>query len=459
MLPYIKGAASVLLCGAEWANCRLTYLTMSKYQKSEILFARAKHVLAGGVSSEFRKFSHPHPLCFSHAHGSRIVDVDGNEYLDFALSQGPVTLGHGHPAVQAAVNAAAEEMQLGGSLHTDEVELAEKLQRLIPCAELMRFSVTGSEADHTAIRTARAVTGKNKFLRFEGHYHGWFDNMAYGVGGVSAVAMGDREQPSALPWTQGLPSLGQAECILLPWNDLELVERTVQKNSGDIAAIITEPIMCNSGCIEPQPGFLKGLRTLCDTLGMALIFDEVITGFRVHLGGAQAHYGVTPDLAIFAKAIANGYPLSVIAGRHKWMQPIAEGKVIHAGTTNASNPSIAAALATLTIMENEKVHAKLHSLGLRLAEGLRAAARDAGHHMLVQGPGPMLQVAFGPGGPARDYRDMLQFDKTRLSRFVFALQERGIRILSRGLWYISGAHSESEIDHAVDTVRAVLAEL
>lgn len=217
--------------------------------------------------------------------------------------------------------------------------------------------------------------------------------------------------------------------------------------------------MCNSGCLEPQPGFLKGLRTLCDTLGMALIFDEVITGFRVHLGGAQAHYWVTPDLAIFAKAIANGYPLSVIAGRHKWMQPIAEGKVIHAGITNASNPSIAAALATLTIMENEKVHAKLHSLGLRLAEGLRAAARDAGHHMLVQGPGPMLQVAFGPGGPARDYRDMLQFDKTRLSRFVFALQERGIRILSRGLWYISGAHSESEIDHAVDTVRAVLAEL
>jgi len=432
---------------------------MSSYAKSGRLFARAQNVLAGGVSSEFRKFSQPHPLFFSHAIGSRIVDVDGNEYLDFALSQGPVTLGHSHPAVQAAVNAAAAKIQLGGALHTDEIELAEKLQRLIPCAELMRFSVTGSEADHAAIRTARAVTGKNKFLRFEGHYHGWFDNMAYGVGGVSTTAMGTREHPNATPWTQGLPTFGRDECILLPWNDLELVERTAKDNARDLAAIITEPIMCNSGCIEPQPEFLQGLRSLCDNLGIALIFDEVITGFRVHLGGAQAYYGVTPDLAIFAKALANGYPLSVIAGQRKWMQPIAAGTVIHAGTTNAGSPSIAAALATVTEMEIGNVHAKLHRLGLRLAAGLRAAARDMGQDMLVQGPGPMLQVAFGPGGPARDYRDMLNFDKLRLSRFVFALQERGIRILSRGLWYISGAHDESEIDHAVDTVRAVLAEL
>jgi glutamate-1-semialdehyde 2,1-aminomutase len=432
---------------------------MLNHDKSKALFERARHSLAGGVSSEFRKGNAPHPLAYVRAEGVRLIDADENEYLDFALSQGPMVLGHSHPEVLAAVERASRDGQLYAALHLGEIELAEKLQQIIPCAELIRFSVTGSEADHTAIRVARAVTGRQKFLRFEGHYHGWFDNVSYGINGGSAEALGPRETPNALPWTQGLPTRARDEFILLPWNDLALVEQTVAKHHGELAAIITEPIMCNTGCIEPQPDFLQGLRALCDRYGIALIFDEVITGFRVHLGGAQAYYGVTPDLAVFAKAIANGYPLSVVAGKRKWMQPIAEGKVIHAGTANAGNPSIAAANATIQVMERERAQEKMTRLGRTLQAGLREAARATGQDMKVQGPGPMLHVAFTTLPCAKDLRDTFQFDKAKLAEFVFGLQEEGIRILGRGTWYLSAAHTEEDIDQAVRVAKTVLMKM
>ena len=432
---------------------------MLSHEKSKALFERAQHSLAGGVSSEFRKANAPHPLVYVRAEGARLIDADENEYLDFALSQGPMVLGHSHPEVTAAVERASRDGQLFAALHLGEIELAEKLQQIIPCAELTRFSVTGSEADHTAIRVARAVTGKQKFIRFEGHYHGWFDNMSYGINGSSLEALGSRETPNALPWTQGLPTNARDEFILLPWNDLALVEQTIGQRHAEIAALITEPIMCNTGCIEPQAGFLEGLRAVCDHYGIALIFDEVITGFRVHLGGAQAYYNVTPDLAIFAKAIANGYPISVLTGKHKWMKPIAEGKVIHAGTANAGNPSIAAAQATIAIMERDHVHEKLHRLGQRLMTGLRTAAREAGQPMLVQGLGPIVHVAFTDLLHAKDLRDTFAFDKAKLGKFVLDLQEQGIRILGRGTFYLSAAHTEQDIDHAVDIVRSALLRL
>jgi len=432
---------------------------MLNHDKSRALFERAQRSLAGGVSSEFRKGNTPHPLVYVRAQGARLVDADGSEYLDFALSQGPMVLGHSHPEVLEAVERASRDGQLYAALHLAEIELAEKLQEIIPCAELVRFSLSGSEAGHTALRVARAVTGRQKFLRFEGHYHGWFDNVAYGINGASLEALGPRESPDPQPWTHGLPANARDEFILLPWNDLALVEQTVAKHHDELAAIITEPIMCNTGCIEPKTGFLEGLRALCDCYGIALIFDEVITGFRVHLGGAQAYYGVTPDLAVFAKAIANGYPLSAIAGRRKWMQPIADGRVVHAGTANAGNPSVAAAQATIRVMQRERVQETLHRLGKRLQAGLREAARATGHDLLVQGPGPMLNVAFTTLPCARDLRDTFQFDKVKLGRFVFSLQEAGIRILSRGTWYLSAAHTEEDVDRAVQVTRKVLANI
>ncbi|MFN8855828.1 MAG: aspartate aminotransferase family protein, partial [Planctomycetaceae bacterium] len=251
---------------------------MPTYDKSKELYERACRVLSGGVASEFRKFSTPHPLFYAKGEGSRLWDVDGNEYLDFTLSQGPLVLGHSHPEILHAVSEASQAGQLYAGQHLQELELAELLQRLIPCAERLRFSLSGSEADHAALRLARAVTGRPRFLRFEGHYHGWFDSVAWGVGGT-LPDMGPREEPTAVPWSQGLPSEIRDEFLTLPWNDLGLVEQLFARHASELAAVITEPVMCNNGCIPPQPGFLQGLRELCTRHGVLLIFDEVITGF------------------------------------------------------------------------------------------------------------------------------------------------------------------------------------
>lgn len=430
----------------------------NRYQKSKELYERACGVLAGGVSSEFRKFGPPHPLFYERGSGSRIVDVDGNEYLDFTLSQGPLILGHSHPQVLAEVARASAAGQLFAGQHVEELELAESLQRLIPCAELIRFSLSGSEADHAALRLARAVTGRPRFLRFEGHYHGWFDNVALGISAPSAAALGPRESPEVVRWTAGLPADIEEQSLVLPWNDLALVEQTLSRRHQEIAAIITEPVMCNSGCIEPAPGYLAGLRQLCDRYGILLVFDEVITGFRLGLGGAQQYYGVIPDLAVFGKALASGYPLSVLAGKKSFMQKIADGTVIHAGTMNSGNPSVAAARATLAVLEGERVHPRLFELGRRLMDGLREVSARAGRPLLVQGPGPMFHAGFTGLATIRDFRDTLSYDKPRYAAFVVAMQERGIRLIGRGLWYISAAHTTADIDRCVAATAEALRE-
>ncbi|MFM8392689.1 MAG: aspartate aminotransferase family protein, partial [Acidobacteriota bacterium] len=276
------------------------------YSRSAELLERARKVLAGGVSSEFRKYNHPHAIFYTHGQGSHIYDVDGNDYLDFTLSQGPLILGHSHPQVLQRVSDYSALGQLYAGQHLGEIELAEKLNQLIPSAELMRFCLDGSEAVQTALRVARAKTGRPKFLRFEGHYHGWLDNVAWGLSTPSEEALGSRENPEVYPWSSGLAAHARDEFIIRPWNDLELVSQTLAEHHEEIAAIITEPVMCNNGCIMPVEGYLAGLRELCDRYGIALIFDEVITGFRMGLGGAQQYFGVTPDMSVFAKAIGSG---------------------------------------------------------------------------------------------------------------------------------------------------------
>lgn len=426
------------------------------YDKSKELLNRAEKVLASGVSSEFRKYNHPHALFYTHGEGSRLYDVDGNEYLDFTLSQGPLILGHSHPEVLRAVDEYSQKGQLYAGQHVREVELAEKMNALIPSAELMRFSLDGSEAVQTAFRVARAKTGRQKFLRFEGHYHGWLDNVAYGISTPSVEALGTREHPNVFPWTAGLPESSRQDFIILPWNDLALVERTVERYHTEIAAIITEPVMCNNGCIVPKEGFLEGLRAVCDRYGIALILDEVITGFRMGLGGAQQYFGVTPDLSIFAKAMGSGYPISAIVGKREWMGLIAEGNVIHAGTMNAGNPTVAAALATVAVLERENPYERMYGLGRKLMEGLREAAAETEQNLVVQGLGPMFVTYFGDHPQCHDYRDTLRNDKVKLSQFIAELHDRGIRVIGRGLWYISAVHTENDVDQAIATATAVL---
>ena len=429
----------------------------NRYEASARMLERAKQAIAGGVSSEFRKYNHPHAIFYDRARGSRIWDIDGNEYLDFTLSQGPMILGHSHPEVMQAVTEYSATGQMFAGQHLKEVELAELLQRIIPSAELMRFCLDGSEAVQTAFRVARARTGRRKFIRFEGHYHGWLDNVAWGLSAPTPQAMGLREQPTAFPWSQGISPTSRDEFIILPWNDAELLRRALAEHHQDIAAIITEAVMCNNGCNLPAPGFLQEIRALCDQYGIAFILDEVITGFRLSLGGAQTYFNVRPDISIFAKAMGSGYPISAVVGRREWMSLIAESKVIHAGTMNAGQPSVAAALATISILEREAPHARMFALGQRLMSGLRQAAADTGHRMLIQGPGPMFITAFTDRDVFCDYRDTLTADRAKLGRFVAGMHDAGIRVIGRGLWYISAAHTEAEIDQAIATAREVLA--
>lgn len=428
----------------------------NKYTQSANLLERAKKVMAGGVSSEFRKYNHPHAIFYTHGEGSRVYDVDGNAYLDFTLSQGPLILGHSHPHVLKSVHEYSQQGQLFAGQHIKEIELAETINRLIPSAELMRFCLDGSEAVQTALRVARAKTGRKKFLRFEGHYHGWLDNMCWGISAPSAAALGSREHPSVFPWTAGLPDRVRDEFIIAPWNDMDVLKKIIAAHHSEIAAIITEPVMCNNGCIMPDEGFLRGLRGICDQYGMALIFDEVITGFRLGLGGAQQYFNISPDLSIFAKAIGSGYPISVIAGKKAWMHLIEEAKVIHAGTMNAGNPTVAAALATIEVLEKENPYPRMFQYGKKLMEGLRKAAVQYGHSLVIQGPGPMFHIAFTNKTEIKDYRDTLDTDRAKLAKFIAGMHDRGIRIIGRGLWYISTAHTAEDIDHAVNTAAEVL---
>ena len=426
------------------------------YSTSAALLDRAKKVIAGGVSSEFRKYGHPHAIFYTHAKGSRLFDVDGNEYLDFTLSQGPMIVGHSHPKVLEAVTAYSAQGQMFAGQHIQEIELAEKLNEIIPSAEMMRFCLDGSEAVQTAFRVARAKTGRKKFLRFEGHYHGWLDNVAWGLSAPSADALGNREHPQVFPWSQGLSAHALDEFIILPWNDLALVKKIMAEHYHEIAAIITEPVMCNNGCILPKDGFLQGIRSICNEYGAAFILDEVITGFRLSLGGAQRYFGIVPDMSIFAKAMGSGYPISAVVGKREWMELIEQSKVIHAGTMNSSNPTVAAALATIRILEEENPYERMFALGQKLMSGLKAAATAANQNMLVQGPGPMFTIAFTDLPVINDFRDTLTGDKVKLGKFIAGMHDRKVRVIGRGLWYISAVHTEAEIDHAIQVASEVL---
>lgn len=432
---------------------------MKDYSKSAELLERAKKSLAGGVASEFRKYNHPHALFYSHANGSKIYDVDGNEYLDFTLSQGPMILGHNHPHVTNRVEEYTKLGQLYAGQHILEVELAEKLQQIIPSAELMRFCLDGSEAVQTAFRLARAKTDKNKFLRFEGHYHGWLDNVAWGLSAPSVEAMGDLNNPNLFPWSAGLAENIEKEFILLPWNNLNLLRKTVEKHHHELAAIITEPIMCNNGCILPEKGFLQGIRDLCDEFNITCIFDEVITGFRTALGGAQSLFQITPDLSIFAKAMASGYPISAIVGKKDWMNLIVESKVIHAGTMNSSCSTVAAAIGTIEVLEQKGIYENIYFLGQKLMKGLEEIGKKQKTNLLVQGLGPMLLTGFTDLKKVHDFREVQSYDKVKLGKFVAGMHNRGIRIIGRGLWYISAVHTEEEIDKTLEIAEEVLATI
>ncbi len=424
--------------------------------KSQELFARASKSLAGGVSSQFRA-RQPFPLFFQGAEGARITDVDNNTYLDFTLSQGPVLLGHRHEAVDQAIAAVLERGILYAGQHDLEFQVAEWVCRNIPSAEQVRFGSCGSEMVQAALRAARSLTGRHKFMKFEGHYHGWFDNVAMSIKPTPENA-GPHTEPTPVPWTGGQSRYTAEEVIVAPFNQIEIVKALIEKHTDELAAVILEPIGCNNGCIPSDPEFLKFLRQICDERGIVLIFDEIITGFRTGLGGAQALYGVTPDLSTFGKAMGAGLPIAMLVGKERFMRPIAEGTAIHAGTYNSNTVCMAAALAILNELEANGTQ-QLFDRGNRLMEGLRTAAAKHNIPLLVQGPGPMFHTAFTEKLAIRELRDLWDVDDSMLARFVDGMMDEGVRVIGRGLWYISFAHTDTDIDQAIAAADRVFARL
>jgi glutamate-1-semialdehyde 2,1-aminomutase len=427
-----------------------------RFEASRAWHERASRVLAGGVSSQFRAFGVFHPMHYVRAEGARMWDADGNELLDYTLAQGPCILGQSHPELVARVQQAVARAQLFAGQHEDEVLLAEALQRLIPCAERVRFASSGSEAAQACIRLARAVTGRQRLLKFDGHYHGWLDSMAFNV-----APPGNAAGDAPVPWCAGVAESAAADVVCLPWNDLDAVRRVMARQGGEIAAIITEPVMCNQGCIEPAPGFLQGLREICDAHGSALIFDEIITGFRLGLGGAQGHYGVTPDLALFGKALGSGFPLAAIVGRRRWMAPLEAGAAYHAGTMNGNNACVAAGLATVELLARDDAAALRHiaALGARLRDGLAALGPRHGLPLRVQGPGPMFNMAFSALPRATEFRHVAADDRAAYQAFCRGMLLEGVRLIERGLWYVSAAHTQDDIAMTLAAADRVLGRI
>jgi glutamate-1-semialdehyde 2,1-aminomutase len=393
------------------------------------MLERAKKSLASGVSSAFRAKAVPHPLYFERGEGSRLIDVDGNEYLDYTLAWGPLILGHSHPAIAAAVEETLRHGWDYGAQHEGEIRVAEKLVELIPCAGKVIFSNTGTEADQIAFRLSRVFTGRQRILRFQGHYHGWLE--------------------------------APPETLFLPWNDLAAVKEVVAKHGSEIAGVILEPILCNGGCILPAEGYLQGLREITRQHGIVLIFDEVITGFRVHLNGAQGLYGIVPDLATFGKAVAAGFPLSVIAGRAEIMRLVEEGTVLHGGSFNGNPTVLAASDAALTELsrdDGEPLRAA-NRRGERLMTGIRAAAAEAGVELTVRGVGTVFKIVFPDEGAVTDKRGLTNPPTGRLGAWLRAMIEEGIYLLPDGRWYVSAVHSDEDIERTLAASKTALAQV
>ena len=433
---------------------------MTQWQRSQAMLERAKGSMAGGISSNVRLLAKPFPLFFERAEGAMIYDVDGNEYIDYVLGQGPLLLGHSNPAVLEGVNRAMQRGQLFAGQHELEITVSEALVRLIPCAELCRFGLSGSEVVQAAMRLARAATGRSKILRFEGHYHGWFDNVLISVAPPLDEA-GPREHPNPLPASLGQTASALQDFVVLPWNDLTLVEQLFAEQGDSIAAIMTEGMMCNTGAIQPAPGFLQGLRRICNEYGALLYMDEIITGFRLAIDGAQGRFGVTPDLATFAKAMAGGFANSALVGKAEYMELFGAG-VNHSGTFNSNVISMAASAAALAELERDDgaVYTRLEAIGTQLMNGIREIAQRKELPLLVQGLPTAFHLSFTELSQIDDYRQLATHcDQERYARFVVALLERGVRVIGRGIWYISAAHSEDHLSRTLAAVEEALEEV
>ncbi|TVY08046.1 aspartate aminotransferase family protein [Paenibacillus cremeus] len=435
---------------------------MRTLDQSSAHYVESQVFLAGGVASSLRSAMKPVPLFAAEGSGPRLQDADGHEYIDYLLGYGPLLLGHGHQAIVSGIHEALKRGTTFGLQHIGEIELARRLTELLPCAEQVAISGSGTEAVMLALRLARAHTGKRKIVRFHGHYHGWADSI------FTSFPSSDMRQSDSvvstdliLPGTGGQSQLALEDIILLPWNDPEALEVTLRQNHGEIAAIISEPVMCNSGCILPKPGYLERMRELTEELDIVMILDEVITGFRLGLGGAHGKFGLKPDLVTIGKALGGGIAISAVVGRKDIMDLIASGTVSHLGTLNGNCIATAAALATISELSKDggAVYSRLEQTASQLVEGIRGLFAKNGIAGIINQAGAVFHMMFTRELKVDDFASFNQRDVARYAEFAAYLLHEGILVRPNGLWYVSTAHGLREVDETLAAVDRVFQKL
>lgn len=423
--------------------------------RSHELFTRASQLLPGGVNSPVRAFKSVggEPFFAQRAEGAYLVDVDGNRYVDYVGSWGPMIAGHAHPQVLAAVERTMRDGLSFGVPNALEVAMAEEIVKIVPSCAMVRMVNSGTEATLSAIRVARGATGRSRIVKFEGCYHGHGDSFL--------VKAGSGVMTLGLPNSPGVPSALADLTLTLPYNDFDAATKLFDEVGGEIAGLIIEPIVGNANCILPCDGYLQHLRALCTQHGALLIFDEVMTGFRVALGGAQALYGIEPDLSTFGKIIGGGMPVGAYGGRRELMSQVAPaGPIYQAGTLSGNPVAMAAGLATLALIQAPGFHAELERRTHALCDGLEAAAREAGVAFhTTRAPG-MFGLYFREG-PVETFEDAKASDTAKFNRFFHAMLERGVYLAPSAFeaGFVSSAHGEAEIAQTLDAARAAFASL
>ncbi|MGL9735238.1 MAG: glutamate-1-semialdehyde 2,1-aminomutase [Symbiopectobacterium sp.] len=424
--------------------------------KSKSLYAAAQQLIPGGVNSPVRAFNGVGgvPLFIERAEGSHLYDADGNSYIDYVGSWGPMVLGHNHPAIRQAVIAAAKRGLSFGAPTEMEVHMARLVTSLVPSMDMVRMVNSGTEATMSAIRLARGITSRDKIIKFEGCYHGHADCLLVKAGS-GALTLGQPNPP-------GVPADFARHTLTCIYNDLVSVRQAFEQSPDDIAAIIVEPVAGNMNCIPPLPEFLPGLRALCDEFGTLLIIDEVMTGFRVALGGAQAHYCVVPDLTCLGKIIGGGMPVGAFGGRRDMMQAMAPtGPVYQAGTLSGNPIAMAAGFACLSEVAKLGVHDTLTALTTQLAQGLEAAAKAQHIPLVVNHVGGMFGLFFTDAPSVICYQDVTQCDLERFKRFFHLMLAEGIYLAPSAFeaGFMSLAHSQQDIENTIAAALRCFAQL
>lgn len=435
---------------------------MKTFEKSRAKLAEAKQVLAGGVASTLRGSMKPTPLYVESASGVIVKDVDGNEYIDYQLAYGPLILGHAHRGFNEKISNAMAKGITYGLQHDGEIELARRLTEVLPCADKVVLSGSGTEAVMLALRLSRAYTGKRKVVRFHGHYHGWSDSIFTSFPSPDMMQKATSAAADSVPpGTKGQSELSLQDVILLPWNEPDILESTLRAHAGEIAAVISEPVMCNSGCIMPLAGYLEKIRELTSELNIVFIMDEVITGFRLGAGGAHGRFGITPDLVTVGKALGGGIAVSAVGGRKDIFALIDSEQVSHLGTLNGNGVATSAALAVLELLtENDgAVYAKMEANMIKLADGIRSLFAKHGVRGIVNQIGPVFHFMFIDADEVSHFDTFQKRNSALYAKFAELMLDEGVLVRPNGLWYISAVHEDHHVQTTLQAMDRAFARL